>query len=115
MVTRTCSRVTILTAHTRGEEMAGALSINGLVKRYRAGPPSESRVVHALAGVTMSVERGEIVGVTGAHGSGKSTLLLCASGLVRPDSGFVSWFDSRLQPPSVPPGIAFVPQRTSYY
>ena len=95
--------------------MSAALCINGLVKRYRAGPPTDSRVVHALAGVTMNVQRGEIVGVTGPHGCGKSTLLLCASGLVRADSGTISWFDSRLQPPSVPPGIAFVPQRTSYY
>jgi len=95
--------------------MPDALFINGLVKRYRSGPPHDSRVVHALAGVSMSVRRGEIVGLTGARGSGKSTLLLCAAGLVRADAGIVTWFDSRLQPPSIPPGIAFAPQRTSYY
>lgn len=95
--------------------MLAALSINGLVKRYRAGPQHDSRTVHALDGVSMSVQRGEIVGLTGPRGAGKSTLLLCASGLVRADGGSISWFESRLQPPAVPPGIAFVPQRTSYY
>ena len=95
--------------------MSAALSINGLVKRYRAGAPGESRAVNALDGVTMCAQRGEIVGVTGPRGAGKSTLLLCASGLVRADAGTISWFESRLQPPVIPPGIAFVPQRTSYY
>lgn len=95
--------------------MRAALSLNGLVKRYRAGPHNDSHVVHALDGVSMTVQRGEIVGLTGPRGAGKSTLLLCASGLVRPDAGSISWFESRLQMPAVPPGIAFVPQRTSYY
>jgi ABC-2 type transport system ATP-binding protein len=95
--------------------MSAALSVNGLVKRYRAGPHNDSRIVRALDGVSMTVSRGEVVGVTGPHGSGKSTLLLCASGLVRADAGTISWFESPLVPPVVPPGIAFVPQRTSYY
>jgi ABC-2 type transport system ATP-binding protein len=95
--------------------MAAALSITGLTKLYRAGANHESRTVRALDGVTMSVHRGEIVGVTGSHGAGKSTLLLCAAGLVRPDGGTVRWFDSRLETPAIPPGIAYVPQRSSYY
>lgn len=95
--------------------MVDVLSVNGLVKRYRTGPHDDSRIVHALDGVTMSVRRGEIVGLTGARGAGKSTLLQCTAGLVRADEGSISWFESRLQPPAIPPGIAFVPQRTSYY
>lgn len=95
--------------------MAAALSIVGLVKLYRAGTHNDSRTVHALDGVSMSVQRGEIVGLTGASGAGKSTLLMCAAGLVRADAGTICWFDSRMLPPAVPPGIAFVPQRSSYY
>jgi len=92
-----------------------ALSTNRLMKQYRAGPRGNSDVVRALDGVTLQVDEGEIVGVTGASGAGKSTLLLCAAGLVRADSGTVSWFGARVTPPALPPGIAYVPQRSSYY
>ena len=48
----------------------------------------------ALRGVGLEVESGEAVAVTGASGSGKSTLLLCLAGILRPESGEVS-FDGR--------------------
>lgn len=95
--------------------MSAALSVARLVKHYRVGRGGDSQVVHALEGVSLTIAPGEIVGVTGAHRAGKSTLLLCASGLVRPDSGTVRWFGSRALPPALPPGIAYVPQRASYY
>ena len=45
--------------------------------------------VHILHGVSMTIDRGEAVGLLGASGSGKSTLLMIIAGLERPDRGSV--------------------------
>ena len=43
--------------------------------------------VHILRGLSLTIERGEAVGIVGASGSGKSTLLMIMAGLERPDQG----------------------------
>jgi branched-chain amino acid transport system ATP-binding protein len=43
--------------------------------------------IHALAGVSLTVNKGEIVTMIGANGAGKSTAIRCVSGLVRPRAG----------------------------
>ncbi len=45
--------------------------------------------IHALKGVSLHVEAGEIVALLGANGAGKSTTLNTVSGLLRPRSGAV--------------------------
>lgn len=41
----------------------------------------------ALSNITMSFEKGKIIGVLGGNGAGKSTLFLNFNGIIKPDSG----------------------------
>jgi branched-chain amino acid transport system ATP-binding protein len=45
--------------------------------------------VHALKGISLSVNQGEIVALIGANGAGKTTVLRTVSGLLRPRQGEV--------------------------
>ena len=63
--------------------------------------------VHALEGVSLDVEPGEIVAVVGGSGCGKSTLLRAVSGLDRPTHGTVTLDNIRITEPHEKIGIVF--------
>jgi putative ABC transport system ATP-binding protein len=51
--------------------------------------PSGDSVVHALRGISFTVERGQLLAVKGRSGSGKTTLLNLLGGLDKPTAGRV--------------------------
>ena len=64
---------------------APLLVARGVQKSYRTG----ADIVHAVAGVDLTVREGEFLAITGRSGSGKTTLINCLSGLDDVDAGSV--------------------------
>lgn len=63
--------------------MSSLLQLKDISKRYRG--------VHALKGIDLSVERGEIHALLGENGAGKSTLMKILVGVEHPDTGTIEF------------------------
>ena len=66
--------------------MSNILELKNLSFVYGQGTPFEKK---AVDNVSLSIKKGEFVGIIGHTGSGKSTLVQMLNGLIRPTSGQV--------------------------
>jgi ABC-2 type transport system ATP-binding protein len=73
------------------------LSADGIVKRFGRR--------HALRGVSLDAQAGELVAVIGPNGAGKTTLLSILAGVEQPDAGRVA----------IPGAVGWVPQQLALY
>ncbi len=65
---------------------APVLALHEVVKHF----PSGGKVVHAVNGVSLSIQSGETVALVGESGCGKSTLGKLILGLEKPDAGRIA-------------------------
>ncbi|HEY4571423.1 MAG TPA: ATP-binding cassette domain-containing protein [Kribbella sp.] len=85
------------------------ISTRALTKDF---PVSRTETVHAVRGISLDVEPGELVAVLGPNGAGKTTTLRMLTTLIAPTSGTatVAGYDVTTQPSQVRRRIGYVGQ-----
>jgi ABC-2 type transport system ATP-binding protein len=83
-----------------------AIEVTDLRKRYRT--------VEALAGLTMSVGRGEVFGFLGPNGAGKTTTVKLLLGLARPTGGSGKVLDAPLGDLATRRKVGYLPELFRY-
>jgi ABC-2 type transport system ATP-binding protein len=61
----------------------------GLTGAFKSLFSPKKKEIHALKGISFTIQQGELVGFIGPNGAGKTTTLKTLSGLLYPTSGFV--------------------------
>ena len=82
----------------------------GLKKIYGTWLTSADKKVCALRDVSLSVGRGQIVGLIGPNGAGKSTLLNLIAGLIVPTEGRVTVCGHRARSVAARSNLGFMPE-----
>src|SRR5512140_2625745 len=89
------------------------LRTEGLTKTFEVGV--RRRRVHAVDGLTLSVEQGEIFGFVGPNGAGKTTTIKMLMGLIFPTAGKAWIFDTPIPSRAAKARIGYLPENPSYH
>lgn len=84
----------------------GGLAVDELEKRFGS--------TKAVDGLSLHVPRGKLIGFLGPNGAGKTTTMRSIVGMVRPDSGSITW-DGRPVDETVRSRIGYMPQERGLY
>lgn len=89
--------------------MSHAISIQNLKKSYRD--------VHAVDGLDLEVDEGDVYGFLGPNGAGKTTTMRILATLLKPDSGMASILGINVaaHPARVRPIIGYMPDSSGAY
>jgi len=82
------------------------LSTNNLTKTYK----SKEEPVHALAGLNLQVEDGEIFGLLGPNGAGKTTAVKMIMGFMAPTAGEIIFQGKKLAMAEPRPRFGYLPE-----
>jgi ABC-2 type transport system ATP-binding protein len=85
-----------------------------LTKVYRKLLAGRSKDVCALQGISLSVAKGQIVGLIGPNGAGKSTLLNLMGGLIFPTEGNVSICGYPARSIEARSGLGYMPEHPAF-
>jgi ABC-2 type transport system ATP-binding protein len=86
------------------------IEVRGISKSYGRG----RRAHPALADVSLSVARGETLGLIGPNGAGKTTLLSCLLGFLRPNAGTISIDGKATDDLSIRARTGYMPERLGF-
>ncbi len=89
------------------------LRTEALTKTFEVGV--RRRRVHAVDGLTLSVNEGEIFGFVGPNGAGKTTTIKMLMGLIFPTSGKAFIFDAPIPSQASKARIGYLPEHPAWY
>jgi ABC-2 type transport system ATP-binding protein len=93
--------------------MTAAIVVDALQKTFRQG--FFMRRVHAVKGISFTVEAGEIFGFLGPNGAGKTTTIKMLTGLIRPTAGRAAVFGHTIPSPRAMKDVGFLPENPYIY
>ena len=91
-------------------KQAAVVECKQLTKIYKKLLAGKSKAVCALQDISLSVGRGQIVGLIGPNGAGKSTLLNLIAGLIFPNEGSVAVCGHPARSIEAHKGLGYMPE-----